>query len=67
MYLQTDFKTKKLEIKDRYSKRFYKLRQEVVSNSQLRFFPLSYVRNARYRFQPHRLSKMPSLRRGARL
>lgn len=63
--MDTDFNNQKFDERDKRLKNISALRKEVTATASARFFPLSELTRARYRFQPYSLHKGPSLKRGA--
>ena len=65
MYLNYDFKHVRFDTRDSSLPRLQLLKKEITSLSDNRYFDLSSLRGARFRFQPHTLHRVGSLRRGA--
>ena len=65
MYLNYDFKHVRFDTRDSSLPRLQLLKKEITSLSDNRYFDLSSLRGARFRFQPHTLHRAGSLRRGA--
>lgn len=65
MYLHRDPENKKFKAHDKFNEALMLARREITLDAKNRFFSLSDLTTARYRFQPHRLHRAPSLGRGA--
>jgi len=65
MYLNYNLVQDKDSNRENNARQLQLVRKEITSHADNRFFNLTHLRQARFRFQPHALHYAGSLRRGA--